>query len=82
MTVYLVMFLPNIPYIHRVYIYRVLANPNHLTELAPHSQKEVSVTSIAFNHLTEITSHSEKGRQLLHESITSQVWLLITKVPR
>ena len=29
MTVYLVISLPNIPYIYTVYIYTVLANPMH-----------------------------------------------------
>jgi len=30
MTVYLVISLPNIPYIHRIYIYMVLANPMYV----------------------------------------------------
>jgi len=28
LTVYVVVFLPGIPYIHRIYIYMVLANPS------------------------------------------------------
>jgi len=62
LTVYLVISPPNLPYIHRIYIYMVLANPMHNVRACGIDCGALNRGLILLHHGSDIDSHRAGGK--------------------